>query len=83
MEQEALEDERRDADREQAELEATGRLIARLAKKGICVHGWRQNYHPTTPDAKGLLPGQTKCLHCGKVGTPEELDAEESKYLGR
>lgn len=49
----------RDADIEQAGLEAKGRRSAALKRAGICDHGWVQG----TPGADGPV----RCLDCGEV----------------
>ena len=48
----------RDADIEQAELEALGDLAAKRAKQGICTHGWVQG-----PPGKPVIT----CLYCGET----------------
>lgn len=60
----------RDADFEMRDLEAAGRRSARLRRKGLCDHGWRQSYpgHPVV--------GEARCLHCGKVALVTTLDEE-------
>jgi hypothetical protein len=50
-----------DADFEQMQMEQDGNTIARLAKKGICSHGW------IMPVIPGKTEGEYKCGHCGKI----------------
>lgn len=63
-----------DADIEMRKLTRIGNIASRLAKKGICLHGWRKGA-PDQPDA------MAECLHCHKVATWRELDDERSNYL--
>lgn len=60
-----------DADDLQNQLYAIGAKVSHLAKKGICVHGWR----------KKLPSGLTECLHCHKIAAVEVLDNERDAYI--
>jgi len=60
-----------DADMEQAELEETGRTLARIRKAGKCAHGWRRGRPGPEPPADD---DPEKCLECGKAATRRELD---------
>lgn len=58
----------RDADIEQRQLENTGNLIARLRRKGICLHGW----------VKMPQVGECECLQCGKKW-PSAAECDEER----
>ena len=61
-----------DADIEMAALQDTADREDYLKAKGICAHGWVQNY----PD------GKCECKDCGKVFTCfEDLDDERQERL--
>ena len=60
-----------DADIMTAQLERAGNRAAELKRKGLCVHGWRQN------QSDGLI----KCLDCGKIATDEELEDDRAELL--
>lgn len=67
-EMEAMEDERRDADREMAEMAAVGNAMARARARGVCQHTSIVGYLPTPvyPEQEGLAPGQSRCTEgCG------------------
>ena len=70
MEQEALEQERFEADLLQAQYEAEGRRITRARRAGRCTHGSAVGYRNPTcyPEQEGLEPGQLRCTDgCGQV----------------
>lgn len=69
-----------DADIEQAEFERLGSASAAARARGECPHGSRQGY--TAKHRPDLRPGQEQCLDCGKIATPDVLDAERSEALG-
>ena len=50
----------RDADIEQAAMEAIGRHESRLRKRGICTHGWAQGQ-------PGGKDGPIECLYCHRI----------------
>lgn len=64
-------DPNNDADLEMAALERTGSTMARLRKRGICLHGWR-----CSP-----VSGPAKCNDCGKVFPNAEALEEEAREL--
>jgi hypothetical protein len=58
------------ADREQAQIEAHGRAVARAEAAGRCCHGRAVSYRdpPVYPEQEGLAPGQLRCTAgCGSV----------------
>ena len=68
-----------DADSEMAELTRIGNMASKLAKKGICLHGWRKAPFLGSPFDNS--DGMATCLHCGKVATWKTLDDERNDYL--
>lgn len=68
-EQEALENERMEADMEQAEMERFGNAIAAAERAGRCTHGSTVGYRepPVYPEQVGLKPGQSRCNDCKRV----------------
>ena len=69
---EALENERHEADAQQAEMNRAGNAIARARKAGRCCHQGTTGYLPpgqeVYPEQKGLKPGQQVCNDgCGRV----------------
>lgn len=52
-----------DADQEQAGIEAAGRRLAALRRRGICAHGCVQGTPPGCGDAFDRMP--VKCHDCG------------------
>jgi hypothetical protein len=60
---EALENERHEADHQQAEMTAVGNAIHRAEKAGICTHGSTVGYlRPAVyPEQNELAPGQSMC----------------------
>lgn len=82
MELEALEDERRDADMEQAEWERQGRLFDRAQKAGRCTHSSGAGYVAGKvfyPEQEGLKPGQIACTEhtngCNAIFNSDEEKA--------
>jgi hypothetical protein len=72
---EAWSEARREADAEQAELEAAGVAIARARARGVCTHGSVVGYRnpPFYPEQEGLQPGQLRCTDgCGAVFDSDE-----------
>jgi hypothetical protein len=69
-----------DADLEQAELERLGRASARARARGECAHGSRRGDPGNPPPRADDIEA---CLHCGKVATCAELDADAREVLGR
>lgn len=71
MEQEALEQERFEADMEMAQLEAIGRRNDALRKRGICPHSYRTGRnawnHTIYPQVAALSIGDELCNDCGVV----------------
>jgi len=65
-----------DADLATLDATNTANHIARLRRKGICAHGWRQG--AGSPDN---LDGESTCLDCGKVATWGELEEERAELL--
>lgn len=72
-EMEAIEDERRDTDLEQAAMEREGDRLAALRAQGICTHSSGVEYRnpPFYESQVGLKPGQSRCTEgtggCARV----------------
>jgi hypothetical protein len=60
---EALENQRHDADIEQYEMELAGAAIAAAERRGVCTHGSAVGYRggPRSAQQQGLRPGQLRC----------------------
>lgn len=74
-EQEAIEQERFDADLEQAEMERAGAAIWAAKQRGICTHSGAVSYldPPLYPEQVGLRPGQLRCTDgCNRLFDSEE-----------
>jgi len=64
-----------EADWEMAEMERRGRIIHRMAKKGVCLHLVRRGGDPENPHE------QSKCLECGEVGTWAKLEETKGRLF--
>lgn len=60
-----------DGDHEMAALEQAGNTVARLQRKGICLHTWVQ----------APAFGEARCLNCGKTWPNSAMMAEEQEEL--
>jgi N-methylhydantoinase A/oxoprolinase/acetone carboxylase beta subunit len=72
---EAMENERFEADMEQAEMTRVGNAFHAAQQDGICTHGSTVGYlaDPVYPEQEGLRPGQSKCTAaCGRVFESDE-----------
>jgi hypothetical protein len=88
---EAIEQERWDADIEMAEMAAVGQRAAALRRAGICTHGSGVGYalNPRTgkvyyPEQEGLSGTQQRCTSgCGQVfADMDAMDAARREVLG-
>lgn len=73
----------RDADIEQASIEAAGRRLASLRRRGICSHGWIQG--ASGPCLNGEFDrSPVVCLDCGATfATGREWGRARDEALGR
>ena len=78
MEQEAIENERFEADMQQAEMVEAGNAIARARRAGRCTHSSAVGYRdpPVYPEQEGLTPGQSRCTD----GCGETFDSDQDWY---
>ena len=72
---EALENERFEADLEQAEMVRAGNAFAAAQRAGRCTHGSSVSYRSPVvyPEQEGLRPGQSRCTAgCKRVFESDE-----------
>lgn len=90
MEVEALENERAEADHQQAQMEAAGNAMHRAQQRGICTHGSVVGYlRPAVyPEQNELKPGESMCTEhtggCRRIFTSDaEWYAAMDEAVGR
>ncbi|SEU46760.1 hypothetical protein [Nonomuraea wenchangensis] len=83
-EMEAIEDERRNADLEQAQMEREGNRLAALRRRGICTHGSVVGYVGKViyPEQEGLQPGQSRCTE-GTGGCKRIFNSDAEWYAAQ
>lgn len=77
-EMEAIEDERRDADLEMAEMTRRADYLESLRQRGICTHQSAVGYVGKViyPQQEGLRPGQSRCTE-GTGGCERVFNSDE------